>query len=105
MKTATAKPDTVFEWNNVDWDYPSCGGTIGSVTDDGVVTIEHQSNMSGYNSGNKYSAPLNEGVLEHIINNDQYNRYYTYREMIISHAEYLADFNRMTTIRKGRIVR
>lgn len=105
MKTAIAKPKIVFEWNNINLEYPSCGGTIGSVTDDGVVTIEHLSNMQGYNSGNKCSAPLNDGVLQHIINDDRYNDHYTYREMIINHAEYLADYNRMTTIRRGRIVR
>ena len=74
----------VYEWDNVNYDYPSCGGTIGEVTSDGVVTIKHQSNVQGQSTGDVSRWQLNPDALQAIITNPDadYNQYNSWAGML-----------------------
>jgi hypothetical protein len=105
MDTAT-KTDIIHEWDNVDWDYPSCGGTIGTVDGNGIATIEHLSNMQGQSSGSVLRWQLNQDAID-AINNDNidydYNECNTWRMMIECHIEYIATL--LPGGKSGHIVR
>ena len=106
--TASTKisTNTIHEWNNVDWDYPSCGGTIGNVDASGVATIEHLSNMQGQYTGGVSRWQLNQDAID-AINNDMldadYNECNTWQQMIESHIEYVATL--LPGGKRGHVVR
>jgi hypothetical protein len=107
MTTATkTSANTIHEWNNVDWDYPSCGGTIGRVDESGIATIEHLSNIQGQGTGDVSRWQLNQDAID-AINNDQLDDYYnvcnTWGQMIESHIEYIATL--LPGGKRGHVVR
>jgi hypothetical protein len=107
MTTATkTRSTTVHEWNNVDWSYPSCGGTIGSVDASGVAIIEHLSNIQGQGTGSVSRWQLNQDAVDAIKGDkldDDYNECNTWGQMIESHIEYIATL--LPGGKRGHIVR
>jgi len=104
MATTATTRNVIHQWDNVDYDYPQCGGTIGTVYGDGLVEIEHVSNMSGQSTGDNSVWRLNADALGAILSDidTAYNVYYSWRQMIEQYTEYVATLIKHTA---GRIVR
>jgi len=96
----------IYEWDNVDWDYPSCGGSIGTVYADGRVEIERISNIVGQRSGLVEVYQLHVDDLSVIADDPDtdYNGYNTYDMMLKSDGiAYISDY--VNVVKRGHIVR
>lgn len=103
---AKISTSTIHEWDNVDWDYPSCGGTIGSIDASGIATIEHLSSIQGQHTGGVSRWQLNQDAINAINDDrlgDDYNECNTWGQMIESHIEYVATL--LPGGKRGHIVR
>jgi hypothetical protein len=104
MNATKKAAEIIHEWDNVNWDYPNCGGTIGKIYSNGRVEIEHLSNVSGQASGDKSVWQLHTDALTGLINDLDYNDNYSYEDMCSSleTVAYVAD---MVSSTRGHIIR
>ena len=96
--------NTIHQWDNINYDYPQCGGTTGTITDDGIVMINHESNMTGTATGDRTVMRLHDEALVVVRAgglDTVYNDYHTWREMIEQHTEQVAD---LLEYHNGRII-
>jgi hypothetical protein len=84
--------EVIYEWDNVDWD--NGGGTIGEVTSDGMVKIEHLSNITGSKTGIKSKWQLSATATAEIADDPDvaYNDHNSWSDMVQgSGIAYIAD--------------
>jgi hypothetical protein len=94
----------IHTWDNVDYDYPSCGGTTGAVYADGRVEINYESNMQGTTTGGSAVWQLHPAALLSITEDvyANYNAYNTWDDIL--QGDGIAYIAELVGMGNGRLV-
>ena|SRR3990167_8047941 len=95
----------IYSWNNVNYEYPSCGGSTGLVYADGQVVVTNYSNILGQTTDDQSVWQLLQDALRAITidPSHHYNQYSTWGDMIAGKGiAYIATLRKST---RGFLVR